>query len=1068
GLESAEHPLLGAMVRLPESGGMLFTGRVSLRSHPWLADHVVRGAVVFPGTAFVELAVRAGDTVGCDRLSELVVETPLVLPAQGGCQIQVQLTEQAQDRWMVAIHACPDGSEEWTRHATGELVSAPGLDESVFTGLGSQWPPAGAAVVDISTLYRADHDVVYGPAFQGLTRAWRQGERAWAEVALSEEQSGQAASFGMHPALLDAVLHASRLTGPDLVESARLPFLFTDVVLRASGAVRARVCLTRTGADEYSVAVADGSGAPVLSIASLRTRPLSEADFAARPEGTAVLIPQWTGLDVAGAGAAALRGDAWAVVGSGADHADLHALTTAMDGGMPVPQNVVLAVPHNPEPGPVVSLTHLVTVWVLEQVRHWLNEPRLSAAQLVVVTRAAVSTGPDDPLTDLPAAAVWGLIRSAQSENPDRITLVDLESAASLDLATLARVAATGEPQLALRGAAVRIPRLARHTNSTEPADFSAVEGTILITGGTGGLGSRVARHLVRTHGVRDLLLVSRRGEQAEGAAELVEELTGLDARVTVVACDVSDREALSGLLAKHPVSGVIHTAGVVDDGVIGSLTGERMDRVLAPKVDATWHLHELTRDMDLSLFIAFSSLAGMFGGPGQGNYAAGNVFVDAVVQRRRQAGLPGLSLAWGAWTPEVGLTSALSDVDLRRMNGSGMPPLSIEQGLDLFDRAMRVDEPVVGLTRLDAATLRSQPEIPAVLRALVGRVVRRTAGDDRQGPDSFAHRWAGVPADDRRSFLHDLINDHVAVVLGHSRSTRIDTGQAFKELGFDSLTAVELRNRLAAVTGLSLPATLVFDYPTVAVLAEYVAGLLGEGIGHVEDATLRPTVAVTDDPIVIVGMACRYPGDVSSPGQLWDLLAGGHDAVSGFPADRGWDLDELLGSGRGASVTATGGFLRGIGDFDAEFFGISPREAVATDPQQRLLLETSWEALEHAGIDPVSLSGRPVGVFVGAFESGYAQVAGRSSQDLSGHLMTGGSQSVASGRVAYVLGLRGPALTVDTACSSSLVALHLAVQSLRSGECSMALAGGVTVMATPDAFVGFSVQGGLAVDGRC
>ncbi|MGC9502049.1 type I polyketide synthase, partial [Streptomyces sp. WG7] len=333
--------------------------------------------------------------------------------------------------------------------------------------------------------------------------------------------------------------------------------------------------------------------------------------------------------------------------------------------------------------------------------------------------------------------------------------------------------------------------------------------------------------------------------------------------------------------------------------------------------------------------------------------------------------------------------------------------------------------------------------------------------------------RWAAIPGGERPGFLQDLVRGHAAAVLGHRSAEQVELGRPFKDLGFDSLTAVELRNRLASATGLRLPATLVFDYPTARVLADYVAGLLGEAPVESDVASLPPVVSLEDDPIVIVGMACRYPGGVSGPDDLWRVAAEGRDVVSEFPADRGWDLEELFGSGgpgsgSGASTTGQGGFLEGIGDFDAEFFGISPREAVATDPQQRLLLETSWEALEHCGIDPSSLAGSSVGVFVGAFESGYTRVASDSVDDVAGHLMTGGSQSVLSGRVAYVLGLQGPAVTVDTACSSSLVALHWASQALRSRECSMALVGGVTVMATPDAFVGFSVQGGLAVDGRC
>ncbi|MGC9382912.1 polyketide synthase dehydratase domain-containing protein, partial [Streptomyces sp. MH13] len=285
---------------------MLLTGRLSLRSHPWLADHRVQGKVVFPGTGFVELAVRAGDAVGCDRLAELVLEAPLVIPEQGGCQVQVHLIEQGQG-WTVEIHACPDGGESWTKHATGVLAGSGSrqtgvADDGGFDALGSSWPPADATLVDTSGVYDTGEDfgIVYGPVFQGLTKAWAQGERVWAEVELPEAQWAQAGAFGIHPALLDAVLHAAMFAGLESADSAMLPFMFGDVVLRASGATRVRVCVTRTGPDQISVAVADRTGAPVLSIGSLSSRPLPEGDFAVGPQDSVVLAPQWSDVEFAG------------------------------------------------------------------------------------------------------------------------------------------------------------------------------------------------------------------------------------------------------------------------------------------------------------------------------------------------------------------------------------------------------------------------------------------------------------------------------------------------------------------------------------------------------------------------------------------------------------------------------------------------------------------------------------------------------------------------------------------------------------------------------------------------
>ncbi|MGC7103146.1 type I polyketide synthase, partial [Amycolatopsis lurida] len=595
--------------------------------------------------------------------------------------------------------------------------------------------------------------------------------------------------------------------------------------------------------------------------------------------------------------------------------------------------------------------------------------------------------------------------------------------------------------------------------------------GTVLITGGTGTLGGLVARHLVVEHGVRHLVLTSRRGKDAPGAGELVAELTELGAEVTVAACDAADREALASLLAQipaeHPVTGVVHAAGVLDDGVIESLTPERVDAVLRPKADAALNLHELTREYDVSAFILFSSMAGLLGGPGQGNYAAANAFLDALALRRRAQGLPAVSLAWGLWEQASELTG---DVDVDRMAANGIAPLTTEQALALFDTALTVREGVLVPARVDTAVLRSNARIPALLRGLVGAPMRRASRAGSGSAGSLQRRLAGVGEAERERILIELVRKQVAGVLGFTDPNTIGADQSFTGLGFDSLTALELRNRLNTVTGLQLPATLIFDYPTPTALAHHLRTQLAGTSTHPATA-IPPTLAQPDEPIAIVGMACRFPGGVRSPENLWDLVFAGKDAVSDFPVDRGWDVEPLYTAGTengGTSYVNEGGFLEEAVEFDATFFGISPHEALAMDPQQRLLLETAWEAFERAGIDPRSLRGSATGVFAGVMYHDYGMRAGAVPEGVEAYLGSGSAGSVASGRVSYVFGFEGPAVTVDTACSSSLVALHLATQSLRSGECSLALAGGVTVLSNPGVFEDFSRQGGLAADGRC
>ncbi|MGP4115244.1 SDR family NAD(P)-dependent oxidoreductase, partial [Streptomyces sp. 4N509B] len=459
------------------------------------------------------------------------------------------------------------------------------------------------------------------------------------------------------------------------------------------------------------------------------------------------------------------------------------------------------------------------------------------------------------------------------------------------------------------------------------------------------------------------------------------------------------------------------------------------------------------------------------------------------LVGYRRGLGLPGVSLAWGLWEERSGLTAGVGVAEEARMEQGGVLPLTTEEGLRMFSRALTSDRALLVPARFSRAALQRQAasggDIPPVLRNMVRPALRRAAagGGRTSRADALAGRLATLPEADRERTVLDLVRSHVAQVLKHTSSQTIAADRAFKELGFDSLTAVELRNRLTSETGLRLPATLVFDHPTPQALARYVTARVAGSTtaGPATDAALarrrrRASAAGggLDEPVAIVGMACRYPGGVSSPEELWRLVVEGGDAISAFPTDRGWDVGSLFDPDPdrvGTSYVREGGFLHEAAEFDAGLFGISPREALAMDPQQRLLLEASWEAFERAGIDPLSMRGSQTGVFAGVMYHDYAarlQELPEGAEGLEGYLGSGSAGSVATGRIAYSFGLEGPAVTVDTACSSSLVALHLAVQALRQGECDLALAGGVTVMSTPGLFVEFSRQRGLAADGRC
>ncbi|MFJ2197769.1 type I polyketide synthase [Streptomyces violaceusniger] len=695
-------------------------------------------------------------------------------------------------------------------------------------------------------------------------------------------------------------------------------------------------------------------------------------------------------------------------------------------------------------------------------------------------TRGAVSVGRSDRLVSPVQAMVWGLGRILEAEYPQRWGgAVDLPE--TMDGRAVARLAGVlagteGEDQVAVRGSGVFAKRLVRASApEATAADGWRPSGSVLVTGGTGALGGHVARWLARA-GAEHLVLTSRSGMEAEGAAELKAELEGLGARVTVAACDAADRAALAAVLdaipQEFPLTAVVHTAGVLDDGVVDALTVRRAAGVLRPKVDAARNLHELTAGMDLSAFVLFSSAAGTLGGPGQGSYAAGNAYLDALALQRRADGLPATSIAWGAWAGGGLVTDEVGE----QMSRSGLLAMSPELAISALQQALDHDETFLAVADIDWTRLEADsPDAPlfrqlrSAQSATPGKQL--TAGSAVPGRAELHDRLEAMPREKREGALRDLVRAQAADVLAHDSADAVASDRAFRDLGFDSLTAVELRNRIGAATGLRLPVSLVFDYPTPTVLARFLNGeMFGtEEGGAAETAPVRSESF--DEPIAIVAMSCRFPGGVRTPEQLWDVVNAGVDTISGFPDDRGWDLEGLYDPDPdkpGTTYASTGGFLDNVSDFDPDFFGISRREALAMDPQQRLLLETSWEAFERAGIDPAALRGSQAGVFIG---SNYQDYSGRPisvPDGVQAYLGLGSASSVASGRLSYTFGFEGPAMTVDTACSSSLVALHLACQSLRQGECDMALAGGVTIMATPGTFVEFSAQRVLSSDGRC
>ncbi|MFF0740144.1 type I polyketide synthase [Streptomyces sp. NPDC004111] len=864
GLAPAAHPLLGAELELA-GGGLVLTGRLSAAAQPWLPGDV-------PAAVLVDLLLAAADRADCAGIGELTVHRPLSL-TDGGVGVQVRIGEpDAEGTRTAGVHTRTD--DAWQCHAEGTLVAraAPG------TAL-AQWPPADAQPLD--GLYDGLEAAGTAPApgWQAVHTAWRRGDDLFAEAALDTGDAERADGFALHPVLLDAALHA-------VLDGTRIPTAFSGVRLHASGARAVRVRAERTGPDTVALTLADPAGDPVLTADRVRLGPRPAGAGRGRIGRDALFRMDWVPVEVPATGRG---GGSWAVLG--ADPLDaaaqLRALGRTVHGAAgpaelaQVPAAALLTAVGGP--GDVPAETHDAVHTALAAVRAWLADDRFADVPLVVLTRGAAAEAGDD----LAGAAVWGLLRSAQSEHPDRFVLADTDAHPD-SWRALPDAVSAGEPQLALRAGTALAPRLARLAapDATDPRAAAPwhPDGTVLVTGASGDLGALVARHLVTEHGVRHLVLASRRGGTAPGAAELGAELAGHGARVSHAACDVADRKALAELLAAipdaHPLTAVVHSASVLDDGVIDSLTPERVDTVLRPKADAAWHLHELTRHLDLRAFVLFSSMAGTLGGLGQANYAAGNAFLDALARHRRAHGLAATSVAWGWWA-ERAAKSGHPAAGEEPAAINGMVPLTEERGLALFDAACRGGEPYVAASALDLRALRAAAdELPPMLRALSRAPARRAAaGTGAETAPDLGRELAGRPRAAQEALLLDLVRAEAALVLSHPSGDDVQTHHRFLEQGFDSLAALKLRNRLGAATGLRLPPTLVFDHPTPAELARHLLGELApaepEGREEFADEDAATAVMVLEELAQLDAAITQLPADGPERARIGTLLEG-------------------------------------------------------------------------------------------------------------------------------------------------------------------------------------------------
>ncbi|MFD3617923.1 SDR family NAD(P)-dependent oxidoreductase [Streptomyces sp. NPDC058676] len=1074
--DRAAHPLLGIQLRSPDETRWTFRNEWSTATADWLPDHTVFGRTVVSGTTLMELCRAALAAARPGDVTDLLLLAPLTLPASGTVEVSVEVTTAGAVP-EITVHSRPRGDESagWTLH-----VTASGAEPASATaGQPPVWPETAEEAWSEQTYARlAGLGLGYGPAFQGVRQAVTTGDaELLARLSLSPVARDAGDPYPVHPALLDAALHVAAAFDAS-EDRVLLPIAVGRCVLPPGGATELTASVRRTGGSgtdlTLDVTLWDTDGFLAGRLESVRLRAASPADLRGGSEnGRHLYEVAWTAVDARSAEAPGT----WSVTGDQHDPQVAEALSALDAAGIPLRETgtdvLVRFWPQPASDDETAAVAQRSAATALAELQALIALPAGGApTRIVWVTRGAVAAGDGDTVPGLAQSVLWGLVRSARTEHPDLgLTLLDLD-ASDPAAALTAAVAQTDEPELVVRDGVLLAPRLVR----ARPVDAARIpaevptDGTVLITGGLGAVGRHIARLLVE-RGVPRLLLTSRQGAQDPRTADVTAELTALGAQVEVAACDIADAEAVAELLTRVgdelPLRGIVHCAGVLSDGIVAQLTPERLAQVLRPKVDGAAHLHRLTAGLRLDLFLLVSSAAGVLGNAGQANYAAANVFLDQLAHHRRALGLPGVSVSFGAWAGE-GLAAAHADLD--RMARLGQRALAADQGRDLVDLALHRNSPHLVAWALDLPRLRDNAAVAdgpgsALWRSLLP--APRTRGDAGQG---LADRLARLPETERAARVLALVREEAALALGLRSAESVPPDQPLRELGMDSVTAVELRGRISTRLGTRLPATLLFDHPTPARLADH---LLNTALATTRSPaparpTARPTTRASDEPVALVAMACRLPGGVSDPEGLWDLVTRGRDAVGPFPAGR-WDVESLYDpdpEARGKSYAREGGFLDDIESFDAGFFGITPKEAAAMDPQQRLLLETTWEALERAGIVPARLAGSSTGVYVGMFGSDY--LSGSRLDQLDGYVGTGTALSVASGRLAYTLGLNGPALTVDTACSSSLVAVHLAAQALRAGECDLALAGGVTLMVTPQTFVEFSRLRGLSPTGRC
>ncbi len=1101
------HPLLGEKRLLAGvSNEQRFEKWVAADQPAWLQDHAVFGDVVFPGAAYVEMAVAS--LGGRGTLENLAFEVPLQLQQRTCLQ---SILRTGDERTTIEIHSLAEGATQWTRNCSTTVGAVP---QTVIAGEDRAAVEARCdQSIDVAEFYELFYSLGlrYGPQFQVIESLQYGDADVLARLKLAGDQRG----YVIPPMLLDGAFQSLAVGLFRDPESS----LFLPV-----GMERVE-CLGPVGDEVWShaawrdadgdlrtadVTLFDDRGTVLARIEKLKLRAVSRAALRQMsgsgperllysvewrqdrlPEATTrpgrwliVSEPQADDADLAGqleargqlcSRVALMAGDGALAEGDArtplvaADEAawnhHLEGLSAGPDGGL---SGVVWLVSGQSREATIDQRfdqveTHCTAVLSL---LHGLRDLKIEWLErgLQLVTECGVDVTGHESVSSQ-ASQFWGFGRVIGTEHPAlRCRVVDLDDPVA-QAARLVDVLLTDsrESQVALRGENTLVPRLTPLRAKPEPTPVPAdKEGTYLITGGLGMLGRRAAEWLANRD-AGHIVLVSRR-PPSESTQAMIEAIEERGSRVYVKQADIGDQASMGRLIAEikaelPPIKGVIHAAGVLSDGLLAEQSWDSFRQVLTPKEAGAWMLHELTLDEPLDFFILYSSVASILGSPGQANYAMANSFLDGLAHARHSAGLPALSINWGPWNEGMAATENVA----KGLARQGMTPLSAEEAHEAMERLLA--NGTTQATVLDVDWGRMRQRLPVQAPPMLDTVWPDGSGL-ANGETVLLDKLREVQGSARREVVVAHVQAELQQILSTPQPPEPDANLA--DLGLDSLMAVELSTHLQQQVGsdYAIPPTIAFDYPSVGSLSDHLLELLKDTSDEVEVAVVQKESS--DEFVAIIGVGCRFPG-ARGIDEYWRLLREGIDATSEIPADR-WNLDEYYDPEPqpGKMYTRRGGFLDGIDEFDAPFFGISDEEARWTDPQHRLLLETTWEALEDAGIAPHQMEDPFVGVFMGLMSTDYAQLHERTGRSIDGFQGAGFSHSAGVGRISYLFGFEGPSMAVDSASSSSLVAVCQAVNSLMEHECNLAVAGGVNAILTPTNSLLLSQAGMLSPDGRC